>query len=59
LDLKFQKLKEVPIVFHNLQNYVSYLFTKKLVKFGEKSFVIACTEEKYMTITKMFMTERS
>jgi len=31
---------------------------KDLVKFGEKISVIPCTEEKYMSITKMFMTER-
>ena len=47
-NLNFKVTKKVPVVFHNLKNYDSYLIFNKLDKFDVKIEVIPNGLEKYM-----------
>ena len=53
-NLKYSKPKGVPVFFHNLTNYDSHLFIKKLGSSNEKENIecIPNNEEKYITFTK-------
>ena len=53
-NLKYSKPKGVPVFFHNLTNYDSHLFIKKLGSPNKKETIecIPNNEEKYITFTK-------
>ena len=44
--------KKVPVIFHNLEGYDSYLIFKKLSKFNVKIRVIPNGLEKYVSFTR-------
>ncbi|XP_050509007.1 uncharacterized protein LOC126886193 [Diabrotica virgifera virgifera] len=49
----------IPVFFHNMSNYDCHLFIKELSTTGEKVSVIAQTKEKYITISKRILVEKS
>ncbi|XP_050505390.1 uncharacterized protein LOC126883768 [Diabrotica virgifera virgifera] len=49
----------IPVFFHNMSNYDCHLFIKELSTTGEKVSVIAQTKEKYITISKGILVEKS
>ena len=55
---KMKKIKFIPVIFHNLQNYDSHLFIKSL---GVSEGSINCipnTEEKYISFTKEIIVDK-
>ena len=57
-NLKYRKPESVPVFFHNLTNYDSHLFIKKLGSSNKKETIecIPNNEEKYITFTKTIIT---
>ena len=53
-NLKYRKLKFIPVFFHNLSGYDSHLFIKKLGSSDEKENIdcIPNNEEKYISFSK-------
>ena len=53
-NLKYRKLKSIPVFFHNLTGYDSHLFVKKLGSSNEKENIdcIPNNEEKYISFSK-------
>ena len=57
-NLKYGKLKNIPVFFHNLSGYDSHLFIKKLAS-SDKNENIDCipnNEEKYISFSKTIVT---
>ena len=52
-NLHFKLPNYIPIVFHNLRNYDSHLFIKKLCENKEQLSVIAQNKEKYISFSKI------
>ena len=50
-NINFQLNHKIPIVFHNLKNYDSYLFMQELGRFNLKISIIPNALEKYMSFT--------
>ena len=57
-NLKYRKLKNISVFFHNLSGYDSHLFIKKLGTPDKKENIkcIPNNEEKYITFTKTIIT---
>ena len=51
-NLKCRKPLILPVVFHNLQGYDSYLFIKQLAKVSGELSCIPSTEENYISFSK-------
>lgn len=57
-NLNYKIPKFIPVVLHNLTNYDSHLFIKKLAMKGETVNVIAQNKEKYITFSKHILVEK-
>lgn len=58
-NLNYQVPKFIPVFFHNLTNYDSHLFIKKLALNEENVDVIAQNKEKYVSFSKRILVEKS
>ncbi|KAJ8976357.1 hypothetical protein NQ317_011597 [Molorchus minor] len=58
-NLNYKVPKFIPVFFHNLTNYDSHLFIKKLASNKESVSVIAQTKEKYISFSKSILVEKS
>ncbi|XP_023311299.1 uncharacterized protein LOC111691962 [Anoplophora glabripennis] len=58
-NLNYKVGKFIPVFFHNLSNYDSHLFIKKLSLKKESVSVIAQTKEKYISFYKSILVEKS
>ena len=50
-NVSFKMTKKIPVIFHNIDRYVSHLIFKKLSKFNVKRSFILNRLEKYMAFT--------
>ena len=56
-NFKCKKSLILPVIFHNLQGYDSYLFIKQLAKVSGDLSCIPSTEEKYISFSKKIVVD--